>query len=621
MKSRHSAFKKLNCQWQIVRHGYLRLTSHFLRALNSVSGVLGIATVIASVVCLTALIVYGGFDHTPQDAKLIFRILRACHITFIVTVLFNFLLIPAQTFRQARIIKWIMDGAILLSLLPLAYPHPEHPWIPILEKILYSRGFLVSVLAAYSGMELSYGIIAAIGKRTNPSLLLSASFLFLIIVGSLILMMPKCTVAGISYIDSLFVATSAVCITGLTTVDISQVFTPTGLLVLAILIQAGGLGIMTFTSFFALFFSGNTSIYSQLMVKDMIYSKTFNALIPTLLYILGFTIVLEAIGTAAIFLCIHGTLGLDTRNELIFSAFHSLSAFCNAGFSNLEGGLSNPSLLYSNQSIYLVISALIFAGGIGFPILVNFKNAAMRYIRLWWRKFMRRKHTSFPAHVYDLNTKVALYMTGVIFLVSTVLFFFFERNNSLYGMSLYDQVVQSIFNSWVPRSSGFSSVNPASFLNVTLLMFVVLMWIGGASQSTAGGIKVNTFATMLLNLRSIILGRSRVTAFRRTISIPSVRRAHAVIGISIVSYVIYAMVLIGLEPDISARGLLYEAASALFTVGSSLGVTPLLGTSSKLLLSSAMFLGRVGIISILVGIVRSHGDSPAHYPSDNIIIN
>jgi len=212
-----------------------------------------------------------------------------------------------------------MDGAILISLLPLAYPHPEHPWIPILEKILYSQGFLVSVLASYSAMELSYGIIAAIGKRTNPSLLLSASFLFLIIIGSLVLMMPRCTINGISYIDSLFVATSAVCITGLTTVDVSQTFTPTGLLVLAVLIQAGGLGVMTFTSFFALFFSGNTSIYSQLMVKDMVYSKTFNALIPTLIYILGFTIIIEAAGAVAIFLCVHGTLGIPLKDEMILT--------------------------------------------------------------------------------------------------------------------------------------------------------------------------------------------------------------------------------------------------------------------------------------------------------------
>lgn len=200
-------------------------------------------------------------------------------------------------------------------------------------------------------------------------------------------------------------------------------------------------------------------------------------------------------------------------------------------------------------------------------------------------------------------------------------FLLFEYDNTLSGMTAYEKVVQSVFNAWVPRSSGFSSVNPASMLNITLLMFVVLMWIGGGSQSTAGGIKVNTFAAMLLNLKAIVTGRTRVDVFGRTISVPSLRRAHAVVGLSILAYVFYSMLLFGLEPSLSAKELLYEAASALFTVGSSLGVTPELSDLSKVLLSTAMLLGRVGIISLLAGIVGTHTDSAARFPSDNIIIN
>lgn len=608
-------------QWQKAKKSWLRLTSHFMRPIISVATGLDIVTVIASLVCLTSLIVYGGFDHNPSDTRLLFDILRGCHIVFLINVIYNFTLNSRRTFRQTRIIKWIVDVAMLISLLPLLYPHPANPWIPFLEKILYSRGFIVAVLAAYAAMEISYATIAAIGKRTNPSLLLSVSFLFLILVGSLLLMMPKCTVNGISYVDALFVSTSAVCITGLTPVDVSHTFTPTGLLILAILIQAGGLGVMTFTSFFALFFSGNTSIYSQLMVKDMVYSKSFNALIPTLLYILGFTIAVEAIGAGAIFLSVHGTLGMEVDDEVIFSAFHSLSAFCNAGFSNIEGGLSNPTLLHSNQSVYLIVSVLVLAGGIGFPILVNLKTAAGKYLKNMWHIFLRRRDRHYPPHLYDLNTKVVIFTTGTIFIVSAALFFLFEYNNSLAGMSLYDKIVQSIFNSWVPRSSGFSSVNPAGFLNITLVMFIILMWIGGASQSTAGGIKVNTFAIMILNLKAVVMGHERVTAFRRTISIPSLRRAHAVVAISILAYAVYSMLLIGFEPELGAKALLYESASALFTVGTSLGVTPLLGTASKMLLCTAMFLGRVGIISLLAGIAGSRNRTPVHYPSDNIIIN
>ena len=196
-----------------------------------------------------------------------------------------------------------------------------------------------------------------------------------------------------------------------------------------------------------------------------------------------------------------------------------------------------------------------------------------------------------------------------------------EYDNTLRDMSLWDKAVQSVFNSWVPRSSGFSSVPAAGMLNVTLIMFVVLMWIGGGPQSTAGGVKVNTFAAMLLNLRSIVKGRTRVVAFKRTIATGSLRRAHAVIALSIISYTVYAILLVGLEPLLSTRDLLYEAASALFTVGSSLGVTPLLSPSSKILLCTAMFLGRVGLISLLMGIVGSRTEPRARFPEDSLIIN
>ena len=182
-------------------------------------------------------------------------------------------------------LKWVVDCGVLISLLPWLYPRPENPWVHWLDALLYSHVFLSAVLAAYSAVSLCFLTVRLMGTRTNPSLLLSASFLFFILIGSLVLMLPKCTLVPISYVDSLFVSTSAVCITGLTPVDISATFTPLGLLVLSLLIQIGGLGVLTFTSFFALFFSGGPSIYSQLMLRDMVYSRSLNALIPTLLYI------------------------------------------------------------------------------------------------------------------------------------------------------------------------------------------------------------------------------------------------------------------------------------------------------------------------------------------------
>lgn len=602
-------------------YSYNRFLIKFQPAIRFVCITLGILALIASIACIVSGAVYVGFEHTVREAMELNRVIRFCQIVFIIKVLFGFIFTSRENKRDSRILKWICDCAIILTLPALIYPRPDDPWIPVLEQILYNRWFIYVIVGVYSIMELSYGITRALDRRINPSLMLATSFLFFIIIGSLVLMMPKCTVDGITYTDSLFVSTSAVCITGLTPVDVSATFTPFGLLILALMIQIGGLGVMTFTSFFALFFSGNNSVYSQVVVKDMIYSKTINSVLSTLLYILGFTLVVELIGAFLIFINIHDTLDMSLQDELIFSGFHSLSAFCNAGFSNIEGGLSNPALLYSNQSIYIVASVLIFAGGIGFPILVNFKTAFFSYVKRIWRKLRGRGRLREPAHLYDMNTKIVMVTTLTIFAVSSLLFFIFEYNNSLAGMSLYDKIVQSVFNSFVPRSSGFSSVNPAGFLNITIIMMVVLMWIGGASQSTAGGVKVNTFAVILLQLKSTILGKNRDVVYNRTIATDSVRRAFAVVTLSIIAYIFYSMVLVAFEPGLSVKALLFESASALFTVGSSLGVTDQLSDPSKILLCTAMFLGRVGIISMLIGFAGQRKDSPVRYPVDNVIIN
>ncbi len=608
-------------RWLIFKHAYLRLVTHSLSVIRTGSNILGIINFIASAACLICIAIFFGFEPPRDEWLALFRIMRACQITFLVNVIYNYILNFRDTFCQTRLLKWIVDAGVLITLLPLLYPRPAEPWLPWLSNILYSKQFIVSILAAYSFASLCFGIMKMLGRRTNPSLIMAGSFMVLIIIGSFVLMMPRCTLRPLSYIDSLFIATSAVSITGLCPVELSETFTPTGLAVLALLIQTGALGVMTFTCFFALFFSGSTSIHSQLIVKDMLFSKSFNSLLPTLLYILSFTLIIELAGTAAVFASVHGTLQMSLQDELIFSAFHAMSAFCNAGFSNLEGGLSNPLLLHSNQSVYIITSLLILAGGIGFPILMNTWQALCRRVRRLYRWFAGKPVQIRTVHLLSTNTKIVLSTTLLIFVISSALFFIFEYDNALAGMSLYDKVVQSIFNSFVPRSSGFSSVSPTGFMNITLLMFVILMWIGGGSQSTAGGIKVNTFATMLLDLKSFITGRHRVTVYHRTIANRSVRMSYAIVSLSILSYIIIAGTLLVLEPGLSPTALLYEAASGLFTVGSSLGITAGLSDISKGVLCLAMYFGRVGLISLLIGMAGNQSDPPVKLPEDNIIIN
>lgn len=591
------------------------------RVVGVIAGCLMNCSIAASFVCIIGLVVYVGFDHTPDGYLTLRRLMRVIQWVFAVNVIYGLTFNLRKTLSESRPLRWIVDIILLVSLLPVIYPHPEKPWIPVLERILYSGTMFYGALTAYSAVTLSFGLYRFFDRRTNPSLLLSLSFAVFIVLGTLLLILPKCTTGGISLIDAFFVSTSAVCVTGLTPVDVSSTFTPLGLCILAVLIQFGALGVMTFTSFFALFFSGNASIYSQLMLRDVIYSKSMNSLIPTLLYIMAFTFIVELCGAGLIFWSIHGSLGMTVTEELIFSGFHSLSAFCNAGFSNLPDGMASPLLLGRNMSIYWIMTLLIISGSIGFPILVNTKDAVVQEVTRRVSRLRHRPESPRMIHLFNMNTKIVIFTFTLLFLLGAALFFILEYSNSLAGMSLSEKITQSVFNSAVPRSAGFSSVSPAGFLNVTLVAIMFLMWAGGGAQSTGGGIKVNTLAVIWLNLRAIVTGSPRVTAYRRTIAVGSIRRANAVVAISIFSYFLLSFLLLGLEPKIPTRMLLFESCSALFTVGSSLGATPLLSVPSKLLLCVAMFLGRVGIISLLMGVVRTNPQTTAHYPSDSIIIN
>lgn len=621
MLSLNNLIKRINHRLWIMGTAVHRLKIHSASTLRVCGAGVELLAVAASVACIVCVTVMAGYEHTVEHQAELKYVVRLCQGVFVLNVVYHYLFEFHHTCQSNKLIKWILDAAIVISTIPWGWPRPEHPWLPWLCDIFYSRWYLYPVLIAYSVLTLSYGIIRAIGKRTNPSLLMSGSFIVIILVGSMLLQLPRCAYLPLEYSDALFVSTSAVCITGLTPVEIFSTFTPLGQLVLLVLIQVGCLGLMTFTSFFALFFSGSTSIYSQLMLKDIVYSRSMNALIPTLRYIFAFTITIEAIGAMLIYLTVRGTMGMSPADELWFSVFHSVSSFCNAGFSVLPQGMSNPVLMYDNLSVYWVTTVIIIAGAIGFPILTNIKDTLAQHLQRGWRRLRHKRVGPKIVHNYNMNTRIVFTTFFLLFAAGAVAFLILEYDNTLAGMDFAKKVTQAVFNSATPRSAGFSSVAPSGFLPSTLIIVMFLMWIGGGSQSTAGGIKVNTFAAICLNLKSIITGRSSVTAFSRTIAVGSIRRANAVVALSIISYFSFATTLVIMEPGLSTRDLLFEALSALFTVGSSLGVTPALSAKSEILLCAAMFLGRVGIISLLTGLTPQQRDGGARYPNDIIIIS
>ena len=599
-----------------------KLLQPYVRILLRMMAVL---TYMSSLLLIVGVVYEHGFPLSATDISHLKILYKAVWIIFLIDVTLHIFLEYKGTKKNFRKLAWILSWLLYLTLVPVIFHRPdEEGAILYVWDFLGSKLYHIPLLLLFSFLNLSNGLVRLLGRRTNPSLILAVSFFVIILIGTGLLLLPRCTVEGVvlSWVDALFTSTSAVCVTGLVPVDVSATFTPMGLTVIILMIQVGGLGVMTLTSFFAMFFMGNTSLYNQLVVRDMVSSNSLGSLLSTLLYILGFTMVIEGAGMVSIWLGIHGTLGMSLEEELAFSAFHSISAFCNAGFSTLPGNLGNPMVMTGHNSLYISVSLLIILGGIGFPILVNFKDIVLYHLRRFW-KFVRTlkldRHKK--QHLYNLNTKIVLIVTLLLLVLGTLAVAAFEWNGSFAGMSVADKWTQAFFNATCPRTAGFSSVDLTSLSVQTILIYIFLMWIGGAAQSTAGGVKVNAFAVVVLNLIAVLRGTERVEVFGRELSHDSIRRSNATVVMSLGVLFLFIFVLSILEPKMSVMTLTFECVSALSTVGSSLNATPLLRDESKLLVALLMFVGRVGLITLMLGIVKQKKNTKYRYPSDDIIIN
>lgn len=573
----------------------------------------GVVYFMSAVFLLTAVYKYG-FQLTAESLETIGLIFHWVWITFLTVNTLQLVLNFSELRRNYRKMTWLFNLLLYSTLLPVVFNSN-------LFACFNHSDYKITLLAILSLLNLSKGLICLLGKKTNPSLIFAFSFLFLILIGTCLLMLPKSTYQGISFIDAFFISTSSVCITGLSTVDIPVVFTHTGQLVILFLIQIGGLGVMTITSFFALFFMGNTSIYNQLAVKDMVSSQSLSSLLSTLLYILMFTLIIEAVGAVWLYIDIHGTLGMTMAEELFFVAFHAVSAFCNAGFSTLSGNLGNELILNNHSGFYLCISLLVVIGGIGYPILVNAVQTITYEIRRWYSKVIKGVNTPRKVHLYNLNTRIAVGMTSFLLLMGTVILLSAEWNHAFAHMSIVDKFVQAFFNAVCPRTAGFNSVSLTTMGFHALLVYMLLMVIGGGTQSTAGGVKVNVFAVVLLNLRAVLRNDKMITIFNRELSTDSIRRSNATLILYLTVVFVCFFLITLLEPELPVFSLLFECISALSTVGASLELTPLLGIYSKLLIIILMFVGRVGLLTLVAGLMGEPKERHYQYPTDHIIIN
>lgn len=578
---------------------------------------LRIFAMVIALLTLSTVVIDFGFSLSAEEKNIAMRIYNFSWWFYFIVFTVR-LGIFFYKFRKASAGLTILTGLLIyLTLLPRMFSvSPDG----LLYSVWWFLGHIkttIFVISVFAVLDLSKSIISFLNRKTNPALMMATGFAVIIFIGGLLLLLPRSIAAGanLSVVDAFFVSTSAVCVTGLSPVDISTTFTVDGQLIILALIQIGGLGVMTITSFFALFYMGNTNLYSQLAVKNIIGTDTWNSLLSTLFYILGFTFAIEMIGAAFIWLSVHSTLDMTMQEEIYFAIFHSISAFCNAGFSTLSNNLGNPSFMGIN-SLYVIISVLVILGGIGFPILMNLKCALFHNVRRLFNKDYRQH-----LRVTTINTKIVLATTTVLLVLSTAAFVLIEWNGAFAGMTTWEKIVQSFFHASVPRTAGFNSVDMGSFSNIGILVFMILMWIGGASQSTAGGIKVNTIAVAWANFMSVIRERKSVVILKREVSQESVQRATATVFASILVILLAFIILLATEPGLTPKQLLFEVISALGTVGSSLNATAYLTTAGKIIVSLLMFVGRVGLIVVAMSFVKKKGQERFCYPKDNVIIN
>lgn len=450
------------------------------------------------------------------------------------------------------------------------------------------------------------------GLKPQHSIILS--FGLVIVIGAILLMMPFATTqGGMHPVDALFMATSAVCVTGLSVLDVSKDLTFAGQIVLECLIQAGGLGILTFSILFFMMIGRQLSFRSKSSASTLSMKLDTRSVRHILAFVLVMTFTIEAVGAVLLFIKfkeIH-----PVPMALHSAIFHSISAFCNAGFS-----IYSDSLARFNYQLFIpaVFMALIVLGGLGFTVIDDV------IVRLTRNPNQPKRHLSF-------HSKIAVLGTLFLIVLGACTYLFLEHRNSLLGKPALVQIVNSLFMSITPRTAGFNMVDVAGMSDATLFFTILLMFIGGCPGSTAGGIKVNTFFVLMALITAKIRGSEMVPMFKRKIPELVIDKALAVFAAFFLTMISAILLLLVTETYFGGHWklvqhefflqLVFEVVSAIGTVGLSTGITPHLSYAGKIIILLLMFVGRVGPLTLVVGLqTRRKTHVKFNYAEEDVMV-
>lgn len=464
-------------------------------------------------------------------------------------------------------------------------------------------------LAAMAFIMIFSGLIKLAGN-ISPALILSSSFMMVILFGAALLMTPRATTEGISVVDALFTSTSATCVTGLIVVDTGTDFTFIGQVIILLLIQVGGLGLMTFAAFFAMSFGRQMGLAGAANLSRLMDSEFTNDLKHILLSILIWTLTIEVVGALLLYNTWSGMeiAGWSTGHTIWQAVFHSISAFCNAGFSlnpdNIECFAHSPATA-------MTIGTLIVLGGLGFMLLTTLGKHWVLRMRTGRKR------------VLPVQTRFVLLITAILIVLAFSLFLLLEWNNTLQGMSIIEKLANSYLQAVTPRTAGFNTVPTSSLLAPVKWFFLLLMFVGASPGGTGGGVKTTTIGLLILSIRSLIRRRKSPEIWRREIPNFDLQRAGAILLVGMITFSVSSFLLLMSETNgegnFSSMDYIFESMSAFGTVGLSTGVTEYLSAAGKWIIIITMFIGRTAPATLAAATSRVQ-TSLYRYPEARITI-
>lgn len=587
-----------------------KLDLHIVNRKQMVINIMHILSFIVSLITISAIVIYHGCYLKPA----VISFIRGLVYFSLAFYIFKYLLLMFYSLHKIEYIRKSWFECAIIVILLIHFITYSFFGLDLFNFQQYENAYILGIqLYFFIIMLIEFSKASTLLGKFNfsPPVLLMSSFFILIVIGTILLSLPRMTTHPISFTDALFTATSASCVTGLTVLSTASDFTMQGQVVIMILVQLGGMSILSFATFFTTFLSRSfVGLRYQYLVKDMLSANKLSDSFNLLRQIVLATFIIELSGVLMFYMYWRTTGFFDgTITTFFYSLFHAVSAFNNAGFALWDSGFNDAQICNSffPQTIIMV---LVFLGGIGFVTISEFFNPAI----IRERKKYRWKQLS-------AGTKIVLLTTFGIIIVGTLLFFVLEYNHSLAAKNtLFDKIFACMFQIISGRTAGFNIIDVNAISIPGMLLVMLIIFIGASPGSTGGGIKTTTFFVLMKSVMATIKGKKHIEFDKKTIPFSLVDKAYSIVVLSIGIIFISVFVLSWIEPNTNFINIMFESISAFTTCGLSTNVQTTFSDPGKWVLITDMYIGRIGTLTIAYALGQRVKESRHTYPETYFMV-